>query len=81
MSSFLNVSSFKNPIVSDFKTLNLRLHSSSYVRRLGRLLASKLIAFRRGPVAIGFNAVFSTVRALFFMIFRSLAAEGAPFYS
>jgi hypothetical protein len=41
----------------------------------------KLIAIRRGLVIIGFNTVFSTVRAVFLVIFRSLAAEGAPFYS
>jgi hypothetical protein len=81
ISSFLNVSSSESPIVSDSKALNLRLNNSSYVGRLGRLLTSKPTAFRRGPVAIGFNAVFSIVRAVFFIIFRSLAAEGAPFCS
>jgi hypothetical protein len=31
-----------------------------------------------GPIAIGFNTVFFSVRAAYLMIFRSLAAEGAP---
>jgi hypothetical protein len=81
VSSFLNVSSFKSRIVSDSEALKLRLNNSSYIERLERLLASKPIAFKRGPVTINFNAVFSTVRAVFFMSFGSLAAEGAPFCS
>jgi hypothetical protein len=40
---------------------------------------SKPTTFKRRLVAIGFNAVFSTVLAVSFMIFRSLAAEGSPF--
>jgi hypothetical protein len=79
--SFLNISSLKSLIASDSEALNLRLSGNSYIKRLGRLLASKPTAFKRSPVAIGFNAVFSTVRAVFFVIFGSLAAEGAPFYS
>jgi hypothetical protein len=81
ISRFLNVSSSKSLIISDSKALNLRSNSSLYVRRLRRLLAAKLTAFKRRLVAIGFNAVFFIVRAVFSMIFRSLAAEGVPFYS
>jgi hypothetical protein len=41
----------------------------------------KLNSLRKGSVTIGFNTVFSAVRAVFLVILESKAAEGASFSS
>jgi hypothetical protein len=59
--------------------LYCKLSGGFYVGSLGRCFSSNLIDSGRGLVATGLSAVFSSVRAVFFVIFRSLAAEGALF--
>jgi hypothetical protein len=54
-----------------------KLSGGLYVGSSGRCFSSNPIDSERGLVATGLSAVFSFVQAVFFVIFRSLAAEEA----
>jgi hypothetical protein len=75
------VSSCDKPIASDLDALYCKLSRGLYVESSGRCFSSNPMDSGRGPVVTGLSAVFSSVQAVFFVIFRSLAAERAPFFS
>jgi hypothetical protein len=76
-----NASQPVQPVASESEASNCKSSGGLYVGSSERLLVSNSTVLERGPVAIGFNAVFFAVRAAFLVILGSLAAGGAPFCS